>query len=105
MFIIYFFVPESPVLAVKRGNKTLARKCLRRINRGVINFDETRAYLALQVNLAHEKAEAERVGRVKWYAIFQGRNGWRTLVSAWPLISQQLLGLSLFYSYVSHFFS
>ncbi|KAG7530694.1 hypothetical protein FFLO_04864 [Filobasidium floriforme] len=105
MFIIYLFVPESPVWAVKRGNETLARKCLRRINRGVINFDETRAYLAFQVNLAHEKAEAERVGRVRWYAIFQGRNGWRTLVSAWPLISQQFLGLSLFYSYVSYFFS
>lgn len=37
--------------------------------------------------------------------IFQGTNGWRTLIACWPKCMQQLTGLTLVNSYATYFFS
>lgn len=54
--------------------------------------------------ILHEPAVAVEMKRERWYAIFQGHNLRRTIASTWALSSQQVLGLTLFYTYASYFF-
>ncbi|WWD00964.1 hypothetical protein V866_007902 [Kwoniella sp. B9012] len=104
MLIIYIFLPESPMWCASRGLEERAKNNMRRIYRGVEGFDVDEQYQALALTIAHEKEVAVATGKEKWYAIFQGSNLRRTLASTWALSAQQVLGLTLFYTYASYFF-
>ncbi|WRT68173.1 uncharacterized protein IL334_005148 [Kwoniella shivajii] len=104
MLIIYILLPESPMWLASQGKEELAKKNMRRIYKGVEGFDVEQQYEALALTIAHEKAVATATGRDKWYAIFQGPNLRRTIASTWALSAQQVLGLTLFYTYASYFF-
>ncbi|KAK6903354.1 hypothetical protein I203_106857 [Kwoniella mangroviensis CBS 8507] len=104
MLIIYIFLPESPMWCASRGLEERAKNTMRRIYRGVEGFDVDEQYQALALTIAHEKEVAMATGKDKWYAIFQGHNLRRTLASTWALSAQQVLGLTLFYTYSSYFF-
>lgn len=56
------------------------------------------------LNIEHERAVAAEQKREKWYAVFKGTDGIRTLVSLWTLMAQQFIGLNLFFTYASYFF-
>ncbi|KAK8846508.1 hypothetical protein IAR55_005594 [Kwoniella newhampshirensis] len=104
MLIIYIILPESPMWCASRGLEDRAKKSMRWIYRGVEDFDADQQYETYALTVAHEKAVAAATGREKWYAIFQGSNLRRTLASTWALSAQQVLGLTLFYTYASFFF-
>ncbi|WWC91437.1 uncharacterized protein L201_006383 [Kwoniella dendrophila CBS 6074] len=104
MLIIYIFLPESPMWCASRGLEDRAKSNMRRIYKGVEGFDVDEQYQALALTIEHERAVAAAAGREKWYAIFQGTNLRRTIASTWALSSQQVLGLTLFYTYASYFF-
>ncbi|RSH90257.1 hypothetical protein EHS25_001591 [Saitozyma podzolica] len=105
MILIYVVIPESPAWCVSIGKDEMGRKMLARINRGVKDFDVDAQYNILVQTVAHEQQLAEEQKREKWWNIFRGVNGFRTIVSMWALLAQQFLGLGLFYSYSSYFFS
>ncbi|KAH7024103.1 general substrate transporter [Ilyonectria destructans] len=104
MFIIYLIIPESPAWCVAQGKVEQAKKSLRFIYRGVADFDIEHAYNLLVINVEHEQAVAAEQRSEKWYAIFKGVDGKRTLVSCWTLMAQQFIGLGVFFSYGSYFF-
>jgi len=74
MFIIYIFLPETPIWCVRTGRLDKARTMLRRLYRGVPDFDEDRFVQQLQTTLAHEKAVAIETRNDKWYAPLKGTN-------------------------------
>lgn len=104
MLIIYLIIPESPAWCASRGKVEKAKKNMRFIYRGVEGFNVDEQYLVLEQAIAHEQAVAAEAGRTAWWEIFRGVNGRRTLVSTWALTSQQVLGLTLFYTYSAYFF-
>ena len=104
MFIIYLIIPESPAWCASRDKVDKAKKNMRFIYRGVEGFDVDEQYQVLAQTIAHEKAMAAETRQEAWWSIFRGVNGRRTLVSTWALTSQQVLGLTLFYTYSAYFF-
>lgn len=104
MLIIYVLVPESPAWAASVGKEERAKKALRFLHWDVKDYDVDHQYHLLVLNTEHEKAIALEQKREKWYAIFRGRDGFRTLVSCWTLMTQQFIGLGLFFGYASYFF-
>jgi hypothetical protein len=104
MAIIYLVVPESPSWCVSVGKEARAKRELQRLNRGVKDFSLEQNFQALVLVVEHEKAVAIEQKREHWYAIFQGVNGVRTLAASWALVSQQLVGLTLFTTYGTYFF-
>ncbi|KAL3471738.1 general substrate transporter [Aspergillus californicus] len=104
MLLIYLVIPESPAWCATRGHEARAKKTLRIIYRGVVDFDVDHYYQLLTLNIEHERAVAAERRNEKWYAIFKETDGLRTLVSLWTLMSQQFIGLGVFLTFGSYFF-
>ncbi|KAL4863011.1 hypothetical protein BDV12DRAFT_189969 [Aspergillus spectabilis] len=104
MIIIYIFVPESPVWCVNKGKYDQARAVLRRLNYGVQDYDAEQQVQILILAIDHERTVAAEQRAEKWYAIFKGTDGLRTIIACWTLLAQQFIGLTLFGSFSSYFF-
>jgi MFS family permease len=104
MIIIYIFVPESPVWCVNKGKYDQAKRVLHRLNYGVKDYDVDRQLQLLILSIDHERTVAAEQRSEKWYAIFKGTDGLRTVIACWTLLAQQFIGLTLFASYASYFF-
>lgn len=104
MIIIYIVLPESPAWLAAKGKEKSAKKQLLRINRGVPGYDVDRAYQLLAMTVEHEKALAQEMRREKFYNVFRGTDGLRTLISVLCLGSQQFTGLTLFSTFAAYFF-
>ncbi|KAL4981678.1 general substrate transporter [Aspergillus falconensis] len=104
MLIIYLAIPESPAWCATKGKVTQAKKVLRILYKGVADFDVDHHYQLLVLNIEHERAVAMQQRNEKWYAIFKGVDGLRTLVSLWTLMSQMFISLGVFLTFGSYFF-
>ena len=104
MFIIYICVPESPVWCVNVGKYERAKKQLRTLYRGVNDYNLEQQFQVIVLSVEHEKAVAVEQRREKWYNIFRGTDGVRTLISLWTNLSQQFIGLTLFGTFGTYFF-
>lgn len=104
MLLIYVFIPESPAWAISKGKTDLAKKSLTTLNKGVIGFDVEKQYQIWAIAIEHEEEIAREARNERWYAIFKGVNGKRTLVALWTLLTQQFIGLTLFSTFGSYFF-
>lgn len=104
MLLIYLFVPETPAWCASRGYETRAKKSLRILNWKVEDYDEDQQYRLLAMTVEHEMEVARASNSVKWYSIFKGTDGRRTLTALWTLMTQQFIGLTLFSTFASYFF-
>ncbi|RSL78605.1 hypothetical protein CEP52_003987 [Fusarium oligoseptatum] len=104
MIIIYLLVPESPAWCVSRGKHEQAKRSLRILHHGVKDYDVDQQFQLLSMAIDHERTVAADQRREKWYAIFQGTDGLRTLIALWTLLTQQFIGLTLFGTFGSYFF-
>ncbi|KAH8652623.1 general substrate transporter [Tricladium varicosporioides] len=104
MFLIYIFLPESPAWCVTRGKIELAKKNLLSLNRSVKSYNMEQQIEVLVLAAEHEHAVAVEQRREHWYAIFQGTDGLRTVVSLWTNLTQQFIGLTLFGTFGTYFF-
>ncbi|KAL2811391.1 general substrate transporter [Aspergillus granulosus] len=104
MIIIYILVPESPVWCVNKGKHEQAKKVLRRLNYGVKDYDVDQQLQLLILSIDHERTVAAEQRSERWYAIFKGTDGLRTVIACWTLLAQQFIGLTLFTTYASYFF-
>ncbi|KAB5546914.1 sugar transporter [Coniochaeta sp. 2T2.1] len=104
MLIIYIFVPESPAWLVTRGKHDAAKKSLRRLHSDVKDYDVDHQHALLVRAVEHEIEYARSLSNEKWYAIFKGIDGKRTVISCWTLLAQQFIGLTLFSTFASYFF-
>lgn len=99
MLVIYLILPESAAWWVSRDLEERVKKNMRRLYCDVDDFDVDQQYEILVQTILHERAVAIEMKRERWYAIFQDHNLRRTMASTWALSSQQVLGLTLFYTY------
>lgn len=90
MLIIYIILPESPAWCASKDKADRAKKNMRFIYRGVEGFNIDEQYEVLVRTIEHERAVAAEMRDTKWWSIFKGTNGFRTLVSTWALTSQQV---------------
>ncbi|RHZ58053.1 hypothetical protein CDV55_105909 [Aspergillus turcosus] len=104
MLLIYLVVPESPAWCVSAGKLDRAKKELLKLHRGVPGYDADHQLQVLVLAVEHERAVAIEQRREKWYAIFRGTDGLRTVISLWTNLSQQFIGLTLFGSFGTYFF-
>ncbi|GFF58797.1 general alpha-glucoside permease [Aspergillus udagawae] len=104
MLIIYVLVPETPAWCVSAGKLDRAKTELLKLHRGVKDYDADHQLQVLVLAVEHEHAVAIEQRREKWYAIFSGTDGLRTVISLWTNLSQQFIGLTLFGSFGTYFF-
>ncbi|KAI9166336.1 MFS transporter fmqE [Paramyrothecium foliicola] len=104
MLLIFIFVPESPAWAASKGLEERAKKSLHRLHWEVEGYNVDHQYRLLVLNIEHENKVAAQHSREKWYAIFFGRDGLRTLISCWTLLTQQFIGAVIFFGYATYFF-
>ncbi|KAM0428519.1 hypothetical protein ACHAPT_006879 [Fusarium lateritium] len=104
MAIIFLVLPESPAWAVASGHHGRARKALGRLYKGVDDFDVDQQVRVLVLLSEHEAEVAAMQSREKWYAIFRGTDGFRTVIALWTLVSQQFTGVVLFSTFGAYFF-
>ncbi|KAK0110893.1 hypothetical protein ONS96_002479 [Cadophora gregata f. sp. sojae] len=77
---------------------------LSRLYRGVDDFNLDQQVQVLVLLAEHEAKVAALQKHEKWYAIFRGTDGFRTLLALWKLLSQQFTGLVLFSTFGAYFF-
>lgn len=53
--------------------------------------------------IASERAAAKQNSELGPWAVFQGKNLLRFIIAAWPKITQQLVGLTVFNTYATYF--
>jgi MFS family permease len=104
MLIIYIFVPESPAWCVTRGKYEQAKKSLRFLHMDVKDYDLERQFNLLVLAVEHEVEVAKALKSEKWWSIFKGVDGRRTIVALWTLMTQQFIGITLFSTFASYFF-
>ncbi|KAF7586541.1 hypothetical protein BBP40_008696 [Aspergillus hancockii] len=104
MILIYIMVPESPAWCVDAGKMDRARKVLRQLYRGVPGYNLEQQLEVLSLAVEHERAIAAEQRREKWYSIFRGTDGFRTLITLWTNTAQQFIGLTLFSTFGTYFF-
>lgn len=104
MLLIYLLVPETPTWCVSAGKLDTAKKELLKLHRGVKDYNADHQLQVVVLAIEHERAVAIEQRREKWYAIFRGTDGLRTIISLWTNLSQQFIGLTLFGSFGTYFF-
>ncbi|KAI9147043.1 MFS transporter fmqE [Paramyrothecium foliicola] len=104
MLIIYLIVPETPAWCVTRGYEERAKKSLRRLHWELKDYDLEHQYQLLVMAVNHEIEVARASNSEKWYSIFKGTDGRRTITALWTLLTQQFIGLTLFSTFASYFF-
>lgn len=104
MLMLYIFLPESPVWCVGQGRFDQAKRELMKLNRGVKNYDVDRQFDIIACTVEHEKEIALEQKNTHWYSIFRGVDGFRTIISLWPNLTQQFIGLTLFATFGTYFF-
>ena len=104
MLLIYLAIPETPAWCVTRGHEERAKKALRRLHWEIKDYDIERQYRLLVLAVDHELEVARASNSEKWYSIFKGTDGRRTVTALWTLLTQQFIGLTLFSTFASYFF-
>ncbi|TVY24802.1 General alpha-glucoside permease [Lachnellula hyalina] len=102
--IIFAFLPESPWWLASKGRLRDAEKALRFCNGGVEGYDFQEQIDVMTATVMIEEQTAELNKEVGPLAVFQGRNLIRFVISGWPKITQQFVGLTVFNTFAVYFF-
>lgn len=57
----------------------------------------------MTATITEERQQAQRDKQQGMWAVFRGRNLLRFIIAAWPKITQQFVGLSVFNTYATYF--
>lgn len=96
---VYLIIPESPAWFATNNREEDGKRVLRWLYRGVNNYDIDHQWQLLATAIEHEKQLARANQSEKWYAIFMGTDGRRTLVALWTLLTQWFVGGTIFTGY------
>ncbi|KUL83520.1 hypothetical protein ZTR_10568 [Talaromyces verruculosus] len=102
--IIFLIIPESPWWLVSKDRQSEATKILQRFYGRVEGYDVQEKINAMTATVAEERRIAKENAQEGIWAIFRGRNAVRFIIAAWPKITQQFVGLSVFNTYATYFF-
>ncbi|GAB1193954.1 hypothetical protein APSETT444_003191 [Aspergillus pseudonomiae] len=105
--IIFVIMPETPWWLVSKGKLDRAAKILKTYNGRVEGYDVSEQICGLQeimsATVAEERRIAERDSQEGTWAVFQGRNFIRFVIAGWPKITQQFVGLAVFFACLATF--
>ncbi|RSM14737.1 hypothetical protein BHE90_014669 [Fusarium euwallaceae] len=104
MLIIFIVIPESPSWYASVNKTEQGKKSLGIIYGGIKDFDINRQYHLLEINIEHERAVTQTGEVAKWWEVFRGTDRLRTIISFWAPLSQQFIGLQVFFTYGTYFF-
>ncbi|THX79417.1 general substrate transporter [Aureobasidium pullulans] len=102
--IIFVFLPETPWYLVSKGKLDQAKKVLMKMHGRKQGYDSQEQVDLMMSTIASERAAAEQNSELGPWAVFQGKNLLRFIIAAWPKITQQLVGLTVFNTYATYFF-
>lgn len=104
ILIIFVLLPESPWWLASKGKVDEASKVLHRCFANVEDFDVDQQIEIMCTTVAIERQQAEQNAELGPWAVFQGRNLIRFIISGWPKMTQQFIGLAIFNTYATYFF-
>ncbi|KAK7430478.1 hypothetical protein QQZ08_002997 [Neonectria magnoliae] len=95
---------ETPWWLVSKGKLDKAGKVLNLCNGHIEGYDVQEQIGIMNATVMMERHIAKRDSKEGIWAVFQGRNLVRFIISAWPKITQQFVGLAVFNTYATYFF-
>jgi len=102
--IIFAFLPESPWWLASKGKLDETARVLKMCYGGVEGYDIQEQIEVMTATVMIERQTAEANSELGRWAVFQGRNLIRFLIAAWPKITQQFVGLTVFNTFAVYFF-
>ncbi|KAH7339191.1 general substrate transporter [Pyrenochaeta sp. MPI-SDFR-AT-0127] len=102
--IIFVLLPESPWWLVSKGKLDKAKKVLNKYHGDLDDHEVQEQIDVMSATVAHERLLADQNKELDTWAVFRGRNLLRFLISSWPKVVQQFVGLSVFNTYATYFF-
>lgn len=104
MLIIFLLLPESPWWLASKGKLQSAEKMLLRFNGHIEGYNVQEHLGIMTATIEEERYLALQNSEEGMWAIFRGQNLLRFIIAAWPKITQQLVGLTVFNTYATYFF-
>ncbi|KAH6898009.1 general substrate transporter [Thelonectria olida] len=102
--IIFFFLPESPWWLVSKGRHDKATKVLLLCNGHVPGYNVQEQISIMDATCEMERHSTAEDSKQSIWVVFEGRNLLRFIISGWPKITQQFVGLAVFNTYATYFF-
>ncbi|KAH8674616.1 MFS transporter [Tricladium varicosporioides] len=104
MLIIFLLIPETPWWLAGQEKLKKAAKVLLRYNGHIENYNVDEVIGVMTATIEEERYTAKRDSQEGFWAVFEGQNLIRFLIAAWPKITQQFVGLSVFNTFATYFF-
>ncbi|KAJ3530958.1 hypothetical protein NM208_g9091 [Fusarium decemcellulare] len=104
ILVIFLIIPESPWWLASKGKVDQASKVLHLCFSKVEGYDVEQQIEIMTSTVAVERQQAEQNSELGPWAVFKGRNLIRFIISGWPKITQQFVGLAVFNTYATYFF-
>ncbi|KAM0550681.1 hypothetical protein ACHAPJ_008745 [Fusarium lateritium] len=104
ILVAFLVIPESPWWLASKGKVDQASQVLNRCFANVEGYDVDQQIEIMTSTLAVERQQAEQNSELGPWAVFKGRNLIRFIISGWPKVTQQFVGLAVFNTYATYFF-
>ncbi|CAG9997127.1 unnamed protein product, partial [Clonostachys byssicola] len=104
ILVIFLVIPESPWWLASKGKVEKAYQVLHTCYGAVDGYNIDQQIEIMTSTVAIERQQAETNNELGPFAVFHGRNLIRFIISGWPKLTQQFVGLAVFNTYATYFF-
>lgn len=103
LLIIFLLIPETPWWLTSKGKTVSAAKVLTRYNGHIEGYNVQEVIGVMSATVEEERYLTHLNKQEGALSIFKGPNLIRFFIAAWPKITQQFVGLSVFNTYATYF--